>query len=209
MTTMDVLTTTAAQEYLVAVEQELLDLATDERGELLEDLALHLSALDEDEDPRSPAERLGTPATYAAELRSAAGLPAKASPVVPAHLGRAARDSVQRLSVWWSAARQRPLAQSVAHAVRDAQRGWWALRGLVVAAALIEVRRRSLYSPDTLHPSVTTAEVLFGGFVVLGLMWASSELGRQSSPLARVLSMLLTGGTLIGLVTALSIHLGL
>ena len=71
-------TTPAAEQYLTEVERELADLPADERAELLEDLAMHLAALQEEPDDRSLTERLGSSASYAAELRSAAGLPVRA-----------------------------------------------------------------------------------------------------------------------------------
>lgn len=71
-------TTSAAQLYLGAVDRELSDLPLDARTDLVEDLALHLAALEQEGDDRPYELRLGTPVAYATELRSAAGLPPRA-----------------------------------------------------------------------------------------------------------------------------------
>ena len=79
-----------AQDYLAAVEHELADLPADDRSALLEDLALHLDALAaEDDDDRPMSVRLGAPAAYAADLRAAAGLPARGTGAAPATTGAA------------------------------------------------------------------------------------------------------------------------
>ena len=75
-----------AQDFLGAVERELADLPAEDRSALLEDLALHLEALTTEDDDRPLAVRLGSPAAYAADLRAAAGLPARAP--TPARTGR-------------------------------------------------------------------------------------------------------------------------
>ena len=66
-----------AQDYLAAVEHELADLSAEDRSALPEDLALHLEALTAEDDDRPLAVRLGDPVSYAADLRAAAGLPAR------------------------------------------------------------------------------------------------------------------------------------
>ena len=72
--------TTEAAAYLAAVEHELADLPADERAELLEDLAMHLQAVEEEHDERPLEVRLGSAVAYASELRTAAGLPPRATP---------------------------------------------------------------------------------------------------------------------------------
>src|SRR4029453_14449275 len=68
-----------AQDYLTGVEAELADLPTDDPRPLIEDPPLPLGALPAEDDGRPLAVRLGSPAAYAADLRSAAGLPARAT----------------------------------------------------------------------------------------------------------------------------------
>lgn len=76
------------EAYLAAVRDELDDLPEEDRVELLEDLALHLAELsssaNRDDDAPRLDSRIGPPASYAAELRSAAGLPRESRPAPPA-----------------------------------------------------------------------------------------------------------------------------
>jgi uncharacterized membrane protein len=67
------------RSYLGAVESALSDLGPDERDELLEDLAAHLAEVAADSG-LPLRNSLGTPAAYAAELRSSAGLAPAADP---------------------------------------------------------------------------------------------------------------------------------
>jgi hypothetical protein len=79
------------EEYLAGVRAALADLPAHEVSEILDDVRVHLADLTEDldGDPDFAAlsARLGTPATYAAELRAAAGYPAP-----PAAAGPERRD---------------------------------------------------------------------------------------------------------------------
>jgi hypothetical protein len=72
-------TLSPAAAYVDAVRSALADLPADDLAEIVDDVRDHVEqvAAERGEDP-SPAqleERLGTPAAYAAELRSAAGYP--------------------------------------------------------------------------------------------------------------------------------------
>ncbi|HWG94036.1 MAG TPA: hypothetical protein VNU66_07435 [Mycobacteriales bacterium] len=91
-------TSPAAQRYLAEVAGELADLPVEERADLLEDLALHLAALDAEGDVRPVGVRLGTPAAYAAELRAAAGLPP--APPRPVRTGGRPTASCGRCAPW-------------------------------------------------------------------------------------------------------------
>ena len=70
-------TTREAEAYLAEVREHLIDLGEEERAELLEDLAQHLADIctDEENVESDLRDLLGEPASYAAELRAAAGLP--------------------------------------------------------------------------------------------------------------------------------------
>jgi uncharacterized membrane protein len=72
-------TLSPAAAYVDAVRAALADLPTDDLSEIVDDVRDHIEqvAAELGEDPTSAAleERLGTPADYAAELRSAAGYP--------------------------------------------------------------------------------------------------------------------------------------
>lgn len=70
-------TDTGVEDYLTQLRQELADLPADEVDEIVEDLEPQLTeiaALGDGLSAAALADRLGTPAEYARELRSAAGL---------------------------------------------------------------------------------------------------------------------------------------
>jgi hypothetical protein len=116
-------TTEAAQQYLLEVERELADLPADERGELLEELAGHLAALEEDPDEAPWESRLGAPADYARELRAAAGLPPRATPAL---------SWLAAASTGWARAKSWRGVQEVRAFVPQLRPGWWVLRGYLV-----------------------------------------------------------------------------
>lgn len=72
--TMKVVVQPEVEAFVVEVEHRLADLSPDERDELIGGLRADLSErLAEHSGPEAPAEVLGDPADYAAELRTAAG----------------------------------------------------------------------------------------------------------------------------------------
>lgn len=123
-------TTSAAQLYLGAVDRELSDLPLDARTDLVEDLALHLAALEQEGDDRPYELRLGTPVAYATELRSAAGLPPRAGgPVQPVPTVHQLRQDWQRLA-------DSPAGQEVLAFLPLLVPAWWVLRAMLLVAAL-------------------------------------------------------------------------
>ena len=164
-------TTTAAreaQDFLAAVEDELADLPADERAALLEDLASHLEALVEEGDARPVVIRLGSPAAYAEELRSAAGLPARA----PRPRGRGVGQRVVAFVTGPAVAEVRRLAGELRPA-------WWVLRGyllVLVPCLLPNDGFRDFPVPAPLGSRVV------GVVLVLAAVGASVALGRRSSP---------------------------
>lgn len=130
--------TRQAQDYLAAVEHELADLPGEDRSALLEDLAQHLDALTAEDDDRPVTVRLGPPAAYAADLRAAAGLPARGSAVRPAAPGL--RDRLDGLLDSPAVRRVLPLAGEVRRLLTDLRPAWWVLRGylVVLVACLLE-----------------------------------------------------------------------
>jgi hypothetical protein len=127
-----------AQDYLAAVEHELADLPAEDRSALLEDLALHLEALADEDDDRPIAVRLGAPATYATDLRAAAGLPARgavARPVIP---GLRERLDAVRASAAFR--RALPALREAGRLVVELRPAWWVLRGylLVLVPCLLD-----------------------------------------------------------------------
>jgi hypothetical protein len=160
-------TTPAAQDYLAAVEHELADLPIDDRTELLDDLAMHLAALEEEGEERPLTARLGSPADYAAELRAAAGLPDK---------GTAGRRAVaERIA----ALRETRAVQEVVDFAPQLQPGWWVLRGylLVAIPSLWDVNR----SRDFPVPAPFNSHVIGIVLVTLAVV-GSIALGRRRLP---------------------------
>ena len=110
-----------AQEFLTAVERELADLPVEERTALLEDLAQHLVALAEDGDDAPVVIRLGSPASYAEDLRAAAGLPARGA--------RRGPERVALLRERFGRYAAHPLAVEVLRLWAELRPAWWVLRG--------------------------------------------------------------------------------
>jgi hypothetical protein len=167
--------TTEAQDYLAAVEHELADLPAEDRSALLEDLALHLDALGAEDDDRPLAVRLGSPAAYAADLRSAAGLPARGTGSLP---------TVAGLRTWLD--RAAPAARRVAPAARATRRllvelrpAWWVLRGYLLVLVPCLVERDGV--PDVPVPAPLDSHVL-GVVLVIAAVVASVALGRRTLP---------------------------
>jgi hypothetical protein len=114
-------------DYLAAVRTHLADVSTPERAELLEDLEAHLREVAaEDDGPL--AERIGSPESYAAELRASAGLGPTSSPR-RAHGLDAARRRLAALQAhsWYGAVR---------NFLPELRPAWWVLRGWLLAYVL-------------------------------------------------------------------------
>lgn len=124
-------TTGAAQRYLGAVDSELSDLPLDARTDLVEDLALHLAALDQEGDDRPYELRLGTPVAYATELRLAAGLP----PRVRAQVAEAPPRFL-KVRQDWRRLTSSPAGREVLTFLPLLVPAWWVLRAMLLVAAL-------------------------------------------------------------------------
>jgi hypothetical protein len=189
--------TRQAQDYLAAVEHELADLPSEDRGDLVEDLAMHLEALAAEDDDRDVAVRLGTPATYAAELRAAAGLPARGAGSRRAAPGL--RDRIDGIVASESFQRALPALREVRRLLVELRPAWWVLRGyllvFVPSAVLGDHRDFPVPSPLGSH--------LLGVLLVGAAVTGSVVLGRravQGPPLRRPLRALVVGGgTLLAL----------
>jgi hypothetical protein len=185
-----------AHDYLTAVERELDDLPAEERTALVEDLALHLEALAGEDDDRPIAVRLGDPVAYAADLRSAAGLPA-----------RSQRTPGAGLQARWAAVLATPTAQRVLPAGRELRRlvrelrpAWWVLRGylLVFVASAAEVDSAS----DFPVPAPFDSPVL-GLLLVVAAVAGSVALGRRTLP--GPLNLVIAAGGVILVLLSLAI----
>ncbi|TFV67284.1 UNVERIFIED_ORG: hypothetical protein E4P37_03795 [Bacillus sp. AZ43] len=190
--------TRQAQDYLAAVEHELADLPVDDRSALLEDLAAHLEALAAEDDDRDIAVRLGTPASYAADLRAAAGLPARGAPRPSALAGL--RERLGEVTA----------QEAVTVAVRESRRllgelrpAWWVLRGYL----LISVP--CLLTSDAVRDFPVPAPLgsrLLGVLLVAAAVAGSVALGRRTLPKPRRVLVGVAGGLLgaLGVLAALN-----
>ena len=187
-----------AQDYLAAVEHELADLPVDDRSALLEDLTQHLEALTAEDDDRPIAVRLGPPAGYAAELRAAAGLPAR---------GSVAGTNSGGLREWVDSVRSSAAFQRALPALRETERlrrelrpAWWVLRGylLVLIPCLLEtdgVRDFPVPAPLGSHE--------LGFLLVVAAVVGSVALGRRTLP-RRVRGVVVAGGVVLVLLSAVA-----
>jgi len=168
-------TVSPASDYLVAVEQELSDLPAEDRSALMEDLALHLEALASEDDDRPLAVRLGTPAVYAADLRAAAGLPARAAGGPPA---RSRLDAVLASAAY---RRALPVLQGTGRLLVELRPAWWVVRGylvVLVPCLLGSDRLEDIPVPAPMHSH------LLGVLLVLAAIAGSVILGRRTLPKA-------------------------
>ena len=182
-------TTPAAEQYLAEVEHELADLPADERAELLEDLAMHLAALQQEPDDRTLTERLGSSASYATELRSAAGLPPRAS------------DSSGTRTRWLrttaAAVRTSGAVRGLRSFLPQLRPAWWVLRGYLLVAV------PSLWNIDGSRDFPVPAPAgshLLGVILVSLAVVASVAVGRRQ--LSRFLALGVVAVNLVLLVGA-------
>jgi len=178
------------QQYVAQVRAALDDLTPDEVEELTGGLEADLTdALGPHADPTDPVDLLGTvdpadvfgePGAYAAELRSAAGLPPRTS--TPAGDGSLRRAAVQgRARIERDLDRLRGLSwwPAVSGFVLSLRPVWWVLRGWV-AFQLVEMVFTGAYSgvlPDHLG-LLAILLIAVVGSVELGRRTAAGRLGR-------------------------------
>jgi len=172
--------------FLAAVRAQCDDLSPEEVDELTEGLEADLNDALTDAGT-SPAEQFGDPAVYAAELRSAAGLPARAVPGGEDRRGLVVRAR-GRLDADLANLRARPWWPGVRDFVVTLRPAWWVARAGVAAGLLT---------------------------VVLGINWwvfflllaiASVELGRRGvAERTRTLRALVIVGNVIAAVLLLPV----
>lgn len=167
-----------AAAYLHAVEAELDDLPLEERADLLEDLADHLAALDDEliEDTAlgeaDLARRLGHPGRYATELRAAAGLPPRA-PGGPT--GPGGPPATPRIP-WRTRFEATTVGRWLAGYRGELQVVWWAARALFATLLLAGITGTASFP----FPAVLGSRLV--GLLAAGAcLWASIELGRRSA----------------------------
>jgi hypothetical protein len=162
--------------YAAAVRAALASLPDAERESLLEDLENHLAEVASESD-QSLEERLGRPASYAAELRSAYGV---ASETENARPRRRIRDR------FWSAVK----VASATNAYREVRAflpelrgGWWVLRAYLLVLILAFIFRNGFnLSPI---PNPFTSSGLLQVLATLVAIVASVRLGRRGMPVNR------------------------
>lgn len=184
--------------FVSAVRERFSDLSPDERDELLGGLEADLAELVDDQGPGA----LGDPASYAAELRQAAGLAPYRARRMSSLRGRGPAESVGDLLDW---ARARSLdalgrlpwgAGDLVTVLRPA---WWVLRAWVVVALLnIAAGNGAEVLPTDMPPLgllLVGAAVLLSTLVGTGRLWPGGDRG----PSARVV---LLAGNVVCLVAA-------
>ena len=176
-----------ARDYLAAVERQLDDLPEEDRAALLEDLEAHLDALVEEGDDRPIVIRLGSPAGYAADLRAAAGLPARGTARTTIRLARL-RQQLAR-------AEAHPLGAEVRRLLVELRPAWWVLRGYLAVFVLCSL---GYGQRDGLLPAPLGSRLL-GLILVLAAVAGSVRLGRRQLP-ERARRLVVAGGALLALV---------
>ena len=170
---------TEIERYISGVSAALADLPDPVRQELLEDLPDHLAEIAAD-DPASLDDRLGPPASYAAELRAATGVdvgkhersPARVAATIAAlrpH-ARTFDETVGRMIGY----------DRLVDFLVQLRPAWWVLRGYVVAMLLLYF----LADGYDLFPQDSSAGLL-GWVLVVVLVGLSIRIGRRPLHLTR------------------------
>jgi hypothetical protein len=119
--------------YVREVRAELADLPTEEIDDLTGGMEADLSELAA-ESGGDLVGRLGSPSLYAAELRSAAGLPEQAAG--PGRWARSLKEQAAHDRAWFRMlTEQRPWLRSVTVFLVTLRPAWWVLRGYLAAWA--------------------------------------------------------------------------
>ena len=176
-----------ATTYLARVDAALADLPSEDRSELLEELAAHLDELAAEGDVALET-RLGTPEEYAAELRSSAGLP----PVAGA--GRTA-GPLTRLAARWEDLRRRPVTRTTVAFLATVRPAWWVLRAWVLLGMLTWFGQPHWWGSLVVVPDIGPGPVSVVALVAAVV--ASVQLGRRGRPRGRAAAGLLLAGNVV------------
>jgi hypothetical protein len=184
------------ETFVAEVRARLADLTEEQREDLLDGLEADLS------DQLADGADLGDPASYAAELRAAAGLPEqprRASRPIPALRAPRAED-VERLlddarRQWFAALERHPAGSRAWEVVSALRPAWWVARAWVLATT-IDVwagpwERISVVPTlgvPLLGPAVLVAAVVVSTLVGLGRLWPGSGPARPVLPRALVVA---------------------
>ena len=159
-------------EYAAAVRAALADVPAEQGEELLEDLEEHLAEVAADGEG-SLVSRLGEPAAYARELRTAAGLPAGPADA-PGGTFRGGADLVDRLRAWG------PM-RSVEEFLPELRPAWWVLRAWAAVTAVDVV-----FVGGTAFPVPTLGLGPVGFLVTVAAVAWSVRLGLRARAEGRV-----------------------
>jgi hypothetical protein len=159
--------------YAAAVRAALASLPDAERESLLEDLENHLAEVASEFD-QSLLERLGEPASYAAELRSAYGAVSEVANVGPK---RRFRD---RLSTFMGAVFGTQAFREVRAFLPELRGGWWVLRAYLLVLILAFMFRDGLNLRPIPNPfsSRGLVQILATAVAIV----VSVRLGRRGMP---------------------------
>jgi hypothetical protein len=167
--TTSTLSSPGAATYAARVRACLADLPEESRAELLEDLEEHLAEVLADDGGASLSERLGSPAAYASELRTAAGL---------APIGVGSQQAwIPALRIQLARLARRPGTRAALELWTSLKPGWWVLRGLLVSAYLLRNARPGRLGRIPV-PQVQGSRWL-GLAVIVGLVALSVLVGRR------------------------------
>ena len=181
-----------ARAFADAVRAELADLPEEDAAELLEDVEQHLAEAVAD----GRLAELGSPAAYAAELRAAAGLPARQAAALSWAPVRTARR-------WWARLAATRAYGEVRAFAPELRPGWWVLRGYLAAVALAFWTHSSLHQVLPV-PHVSGSALL--GLVVTGAaVVASVAWGRRRTGYGRRQRWLAIAVNTVALVVGLAV----
>jgi hypothetical protein len=207
MTTVDARAAEVA-DYLAGVRAALADLPPAQLEALLEDLPEHIAEVAAS-DPQPLADRLGSPVSFAAETRSAAGLPAAPPPPPssPSTVASSTAEHVRALAVAANAGLGRLLGYERATLAGPPLRpGWWLARGLLGAGWLLFLA--GAISPGALSYAASPgffAAWLIDPLALLAGAVASTRLGRVSltNPVARALGWVVDAFVAVAIIDIL------
>ncbi len=153
--------------YVTGVREALADLAPEDLDDLTAGMAADLAEMAR-ERGGALTDHLGSPASYAAELRAAAGLPARTG-------GRSTwRRLPERFGRRWRRLRaDQPVVDAVATVLVSLRPAWWLLRGLAVAYLLADVFGPNSLARLTSPAGTVLAFVCMAASVWVGLRWRS------------------------------------
>jgi hypothetical protein len=182
--------------YLRDVRAALDDLPADERDDLLEGLEADLTEL-RAEEGGPLTDRLGSPQAYAAELRSAAGLPPHGGRRAPRtqRLRSAVRPLLERAAAW-------PGVAPVRRFLPELRPGWWVLRGYLAAWLFCVVTSGDLPGPfPRFEESLLAGLLLAAGAIALSV-W----IGRRTDRRPRLRRGVIVANAILGFAAVIALY---